>query len=99
MLVHTVLFWLKPDLSETERAAFHAGVDSLKGITAADAVYTGTVSPTPDRPVVDTTYDAMLTVILKDIPAHDAYQADPLHTTFIGENKDKWTRVQIYDAD
>ena len=40
-----------------------------------------------------------LTVILKDIAAHDAYQEDPLHQTFIADNKELWKRVKIYDAD
>ncbi|PXA05373.1 transcription-repair coupling factor [Coraliomargarita sinensis] len=99
MLVHTVLFWLKEDLDEAQKADFRKGVESLQKIDSAEAVYVGTASATPDRPVIDSSYDICLTVILKDIPSHDAYQADPIHQEFIGKYKDFWETVKIYDAD
>lgn len=99
MLIHTVNFWLKDDLSAQERAAFEAALQSLKNIASAEAVYVGTPAATPPRPVIDSSYDYMLTVLLKDLGAHDAYQADPLHQSFLNDNKDKWQRVHIYDAD
>jgi hypothetical protein len=99
MLVHTVLFWLKKDLDADQTADFRKGVESLRGIDSAEAVYVGTPSNTPERPVIDSSYDFCLTVILKDIPAHDAYQADPIHQAFIAKYKDFWEKVKIYDAD
>ncbi|MGB0744456.1 MAG: Dabb family protein [Opitutales bacterium] len=99
MLIHTVLFWLKEDLDAAQVADFRKGVESLQGITSADAVYVGTPSDTPERPVIDTSYDFCLTVILKDIPSHDAYQDDPIHHEFLANYKDFWTKVKIYDAD
>ena len=99
MLVHTVLFWLKKDLEADQVARFREGVESLKNISSADAVYVGTPSDTPERPVIDTSYDFCLTVILKDIPSHDAYQADPIHQEFIDNCKEFWDTVKIYDAD
>ena len=94
MLVHTVLFWLKKDLEADQVARFLEGVESLKNISSAEAVYVGTPSETPERPVIDTSYDVCLTVILKDIPAHDAYQTAERHLQFIEENKEKWTRYE-----
>ena len=35
----------------------------------------------------------------KDVPAHDTYQADPIHQAFIAEFKDSWEAVKVYDAD
>lgn len=99
MLVHTVFFWLKKELSADQVAQFREGVESLKSIESAEAVYVGTPAGTPERPVVDSSYDVCLTVILKDIPAHDAYQADPLHQEFIATFKESWETVKIYDAD
>lgn len=98
MLVHSVFFWLKPELTEVERAAFRAGVESLKGISAVEAVYIGTPAPT-DRPVIDRSYDLGLTVLMKDMAAHDAYQVDPLHTAFVQQFSGHWQRVVIYDAE
>jgi hypothetical protein len=49
--------------------------------------------------VVDTTYDVGLTVVLKDVAAHDAYQDHPIHHAFVDHFKEYWERVQIYDAE
>lgn len=98
MLVHTVLFWLKEGLSSDEITAFEAALEAMKGITHADAVYVGTPSATEKRPVIDSSYSYCLTVLLKDVAAHDAYQIDPIHTEFL-KNKNLWAQVKIYDAD
>ena len=99
MLVHTVFFWLKADLSEEEKQEFNDGVESLISIESAEQVVIGTPAATTKRPVIDETYDCALTVILKDIPAHDLYQDDPIHHKFIADCNHLWERVQIYDAD
>jgi len=98
MLVHTVFFWLRSDLSDAQRTDFRAGVDSLADIPCAEAVYIGTPSTT-DRPVIDKSYDIGLTVVLKDMAAHDAYQIDPVHRQFVDKFGSYWERVVIYDAD
>lgn len=98
MLVHTVFFYLRDDLTDTQRTAFRAGVESLKGIDAAAAVYVGAPANTAPRPVVDTGYDVGLTVIVEDVAAHDVYQDHAIHHAFVNEFKTYWERVQIYDA-
>ena len=99
MLVHTVFFWLKPDLSEEERQLFHNEVKSLGSIESVAGFYHGKPSATPPREVVDDTYDLGLTVILADLGAHDAYQADPIHLAFVEKCKPLWEKVKIYDAE
>jgi hypothetical protein len=99
MLVHTVLFWLKKDLDGDKVTDFRIGLETLTTIETAEAVYVGTPAATAERPVVDTSYDFCLTVIAKDVAAHDAYQVDQRHADFIGTFKDYWSKVQIYDAD
>jgi hypothetical protein len=99
MLVHVVLFWLRDDLSTEEQAQFVKGLKSLQDIAAAEAVYVGTPAATPERPVIDNSYDYCLTVILRDMAAHDAYQADPLHQSFLNSFRTFWKAVKIYDAD
>lgn len=98
MLVHSVFFWLKPDLTATQRAEFRAGLDSLQAIKAAVSVYVGTPAPTPKRPIVEDTYSFALTIVCRDIAGHDAYQVDPIHQAFVNTFKTYWSRVQIYDA-
>ena len=99
MLVHTVNFWLRKDLSDAEREEFLEALKTLKNVPSVEAVYIGTPAKTPQRPVIDSSYDYMLTVILKDVAAHDAYQVDPIHLAFVEGQKPKFGRVAIYDAD
>lgn len=97
MLVHSVFFWLKPDLTDEQTAAFRAGLESLAGIEVAEAVYVGTPAAT-DRPVIDRSYSFGLTVLLPDMAAHDAYQEHPLHKAFLEQFVGSWEKVLIYDA-
>ena len=99
MLVHTVFFWLKDDISAEDKNGFADQVQTLATIPSAEAVYVGTPSPTADRPVIDSSYDVSLTVILKDIPSHDIYQEHQIHLDFLKNNSHKWAKVLVYDAD
>ena len=99
MLVHSVFFWLKPELTLAQRADFRAGVESLAAIKSVDAVYVGTPAATEKRPIIDDTYSIALTVLCKDVLAQNAYQVDPVHLAFIDEFRTFWSRVQIYDAE
>jgi len=99
MLVHTVCFWLKKTLDGDKFTDFRIGLETLKNIESAEAVYIGSPAATAERPAIDTSYDFCLTVLVKDVAAHDAYQVDPRHTNFINQYKDYWKKVKIYDAD
>jgi len=69
------------------------------GIKAVDRVYVGTPAATAKRPIIDDSYSVALTVLCRDVAAHDAYQVDPIHLAFVEKCKAMWTRVQIYDAE
>ena len=99
MLVHTVYFWLKPDLTDAQRAEFRRGVESLGTIKAVEKAYIGTPAATERRPIIDSSYSVGLTILCKDVAAHDAYQVDPIHLAFVNTCKTYWTKVQIYDAE
>ena len=98
MFVHSVFFWLKEDLNEEERANFKKGVESLLDCEGVVTGYIGTPAATT-RPVVDSSYDISIAVVMADLAGHDKYQEDPIHLEFINTFKDYWTKVQIYDAD
>jgi hypothetical protein len=98
MLVHTVYFWLKPNLSEENLEFFFKEVKTLKSIPSVIGFYCGKPASTPPRPVLDQSYDCGLTVILEDIAGHDAYQIDPIHKDFIEKCSPLWDKVKIYDA-
>jgi hypothetical protein len=100
MLVHTVLFYLRPGLTPAQREEFRRdGLESLRPIASLAAYYVGRPAITPPRPVVDASYDFAITCVFADLAAHDTYQADPRHLAFVARFKDRWQRVQIYDAD
>ena len=99
MLIHNVFFWLKPDLSETQIAAFRRGLETLKTIEDADSVHIGTPAAVADRPVLERNYNFCLTVLFKDVAAHDRYQAHPIHQSFIENFNELWAKVQVFDAD
>ena len=99
MLVHTVYFWLKPELTEAQRADFRRGVESLAAIKSVDRIYVGTPAKTEKRPIIDDSFSLSLTVVCRDVAGHDAYQIDPIHLAFVNAFKTYWKRVQIYDAE
>ncbi len=98
MLIHAVYFWLRPDLTEAQRADFRRGVESLTAISHVAQVHVGAPAAVPARPVVDRTFDVALVVVCRDVAAHDAYQADPIHQAFVARFKSYWSRIQIYDS-
>jgi Stress responsive A/B Barrel Domain len=98
MFVHSVYFWLKPELTDAQRADFRCGLESLGTIKSVASFYIGTPAPIPPRPVVDSSYTFGLTVMFKDVAGHDAYQIDAIHKVFLDQFRTYWARVQIYDA-
>ena len=99
MLVHIVLFWLKKDLSKDDLIIFKKEVSLLGKISSVEHLYLGQPAGTTKRPVIDDSYDFCLTVVLKDIAAHDAYQEDTIHLEFIKNCSHMWEKVKIYDAE
>jgi hypothetical protein len=99
MLIHTVYFWLKPELTDAQRAEFRRGVESLAGIPSVEKLYVGAPAMgIPARPVVDQSFSIGLTAVMRDVAGHDIYQKHPLHLAFLENFRTFWTRVQIYDA-
>lgn len=98
VLVHQVYFWLKPNLSPNEFAKFEKGVRSLLSIKSMKFGSVGIPAPTPNRPVIDTTYSYSLLTIFQNIADHDAYQIDPIHEQFLKDCKDLWIKVLVYDS-
>jgi len=98
MLLHTVLFWLKPGLSAADIAEFERGVRSLTTIDTVRFGFVGIPAATR-RPVIDSSYSYKLTVGFDDLAGHDRYQEAEVHLAFIKRCAPYWTRVQIYDAD
>lgn len=97
MLVHVVLFWLKPGTSDADRKQLEAdGVGMLKGIPSVRHIWSGRPAMTP-RDVVDNSYDVGLCVVYDDKSGLDLYQSHELHTAFLQKHKTNFQRVQVYD--
>jgi hypothetical protein len=99
MLVHTVVFWGKPNLTIEQRAAFRAGLETLRKVPSVSSVYIGAPAAVPERPVIDRSFTFCLTIVFKDVQAHNDYQVHPTHVAFVESCKQYWERVQIYDAE
>ncbi|MBW8782114.1 MAG: Dabb family protein [Verrucomicrobia bacterium] len=100
MFVHSVFFYLRPDLTSAQREEFlKEGLESLRAVPSIKAAYIGAPAGIPPRPVVDLSFSFSLTILFDDVAGHNAYQADPIHLAFIARFKGCWSRVQIYDAE
>jgi hypothetical protein len=97
MFIHSVYFWLKPELTEEESAKFWEGVNSLTTIKSVRHGFVGTPAAT-DRPIIDRSYSCALIIICDDDAGHEAYQVDPIHDRFREQCATFWSKVLIYDA-
>jgi len=97
MFVHSVYFWLKPDLTEGQRAKFWEGARSLTTIESVRHGFAGSPAST-DRPIIDRSYSCALIVMFDDDAGHEAYQVHPVHDKFREECATFWSKVLIYDA-
>ena len=95
MILHNVFFWLKTPTPETI-ALFTEELKKLEKIPEIKQIHVGVPAPII-RPVVDNSYSIALTIFFVDLKGHDAYQVHDLHKVFLASNKEKWSKVQIYD--
>lgn len=97
MFIHSVYFWLKEGLSETQVDEFRKGLNSLTTISSVRQSFVGIAAETA-REVIDNTYSYALIAIFDDLEGHDQYQVDPVHDRFRQECSIYWTKVLIYDV-
>lgn len=95
--IHSVYFWLRPELTAEQREAFVRGLESLRGIETVRHGWIG-VPATTDRPVIDRSYSYALTLVFPNDAEQEAYQVHPVHDRFRRGFETFWTRVQIYDS-
>jgi len=95
---HHVFFWAKPGLSPDKLKKLESGIRSLGKIESVKSIHIGVPAATPDRDVVDHSYDYSLLVKFNDIKGHDMYQDHAIHTQFVTECQDLWIKVVVYDS-
>ena len=97
MFIHSVYFWLKPELTPEQLTDFERGLQFLRTIETVHAAYIG-IPAASDRPVVDAGYTYALVFDLGDQQGHDAYQEHPIHLAFVEKFKPYWTQIKVYDV-
>jgi hypothetical protein len=98
MLIHSVYFSLRPDLTASELALYDQRLASLLTIDGIVHGWTGVPAAT-DRAVIDRNYSRALIIVFTDAAAEAAYQVDPIHDVFRDECHTFWTQVRIFDAE
>jgi stress responsive alpha/beta barrel protein len=97
-LAHNVFFKLKDD----SPAKVQALVDDCKKYLNVQAgivfFAAGPICRELDRDVNDRAWDVGLHIVFIDKSAHDAYQEDATHNTFIERNKSNWSSVRVFDS-
>jgi len=95
--IHTVYFWMKPDVTAEQKADFVAnGLKKLAKAPTIHKVYFGPPAGT-DREVVDNSYDFAWICHFKNTADQDTYQVEPIHLKFVEDYQHLWERVQVYD--
>lgn len=95
--IHSVFFWMKEGNSEEAIAQFEKDLRSLGEIKDIIHFHIGKPAGS-ERAVVDNSYDYALIIHFPDIEAESAYQVDPIHTAFVENNNQVWSKVKVYDT-
>lgn len=95
---HMVYFSLKDASVESCESFVEACQRWLSGHPGTVYFAAGSLADT-HRDVNDRDFDVCLNLIFENRAAHDAYQVAERHHAFIEENKDRWARVRVFDAD
>jgi len=96
MFVHSVYFWLRDGLKDSELRQFTSQLHALTTIPTVKHSYVGVPAAT-DRPVIDSTYSYGMILVFDDRPDHDVYQDHEIHDRFRNECSTYWSKVLIYD--
>ena len=96
--VHSVYFWLQPDLSKAQIEEFESALRQfIDDSEFASSGHIGKPAGTP-REIVDNSYDYSLIVTFENADQHQAYQDEKPHDVFRVVAKKYAQRVQIYDS-
>lgn len=98
MLGHMVYFTLRDRSSASAQDLVESCRKYLTGHPGTTFFAVGTLVEDLTREVNDLNFDVALQMVFDSREAHDAYQIHPRHLQFIEENREKWTKVRVFDA-
>jgi|SRR5690606_29209775 hypothetical protein len=99
MLGHMVYFTLKEQTPEARKTFVDACNRYLSDHPGIVHFSVGTLAEQYQREVNDQNFDVALHLVFESAAAHDEYQSSPRHVQFIAENKDRWAKVRVFDAE
>lgn len=97
-MIHTVYFWLKPDLGQAARTDFVRGAEALATAPTVLAFYGGGPAATEHRDVTDHSFDYSIHLFFASEAEQLAYQVDPVHLQFVDEQAGKFAKVKVFDS-
>lgn len=96
--LHVVLFWLKPDMPASERAAMQTELaDQAQKVPGLLECHMGGPAGT-QRDVVDNSYDLLLVMRFADATAAKGWDTDPLHLALVKRFAPHFAKVVVYDG-
>ena len=100
MILHNVYFWLKEEVTESEKKDFVQGiVDFLSNVEQVQKYEIGKPAATPERDVVDHSFNYTMFVWFNTVEDHDVYQTHPAHDIFVNSFSKLWAKVQVIDSE
>lgn len=97
-ILHYVLFWLKPGLTEKQVKEFTGFFEELRKIKLIKSLSYGRAAGTTKRDVVDNTFTYAMLAGFDSIADQDRYQTDPAHEAAIKKYSGFWQKVVVHDA-
>lgn len=98
IIVHSVYFWLKKDLSKADEQKFLAFFDLLKALPGVKSLVYGKPASTTTRPVTDNTFSYNLIITFENLEAVKVYETHPDHLKGAAAFAKYWDRVQVRDT-
>ena len=83
-IYHSVVFWLKPDVSASQADEIIRSIKSMAALPMVQEVLVGKPVMS-DRAIVDDSFSIAFTMIFEDAAALQAYGADPYHKKISSE--------------
>lgn len=97
-VIHSVYFWLREDLNESEKDNFVEFFEELKSIEAIQTLKYGKPAPANPRPVVDNSFSYNLIVSFANMEDLNIYEDHPVHLAAIEKFKNFWVKVEVRDT-
>lgn len=97
-IIHSVYFWLKEDLTETEKQDFLNFFKELSKVPGIKELHYATPASTTPRDVVDNSFSYHLIVTFDTIDDINIYENHPDHLAASGTYSKYWDKVLVMDS-